>query len=361
MNTSRKCSRRLPRRRRCAADGSAGALGIPAARCGGRQRTDDEPRFHSRAPLLRSREVGQIDHSTARRLRKLLADGRLASRCTDAQPHPALAARRADLDRRHHRRRAVRRQQRQHRDGRAGRARELRDRRRADVPRDAHAGRDGGGEPAGAVVRRSRARGPRRRGPGSSAAGSIGTSGSSSSASRRSPAPRSCRRGYRCPIWQIGLVLMVLLTATNLLSTRSYGEFEFWFASIKVAAIVAFIVVAGSYALGFTSPTGVDARQSRRPRRVCAVRRRGGARRSHGHRVLADGRGDRHRRRRRVVGAVARDRDADDVVDRCASCCSTSARCSAFSPSCRGPRSCRAPRRSRWRSRASAFRSRRRS
>jgi L-asparagine transporter-like permease len=58
------------------------------------------------------------------------------------------------------------------------------------------------------------------------------------------------------PVWQIGLVLMVLLTATNLLSTRSYGEFEFWFASIKVAAIVAFIVIAGSYALGFTSPTG---------------------------------------------------------------------------------------------------------
>lgn len=58
------------------------------------------------------------------------------------------------------------------------------------------------------------------------------------------------------PVWQIGLVLMVVLTATNLLSTRSYGEFEFWFASIKVAAIIAFIAVAGSYALGFTSPTG---------------------------------------------------------------------------------------------------------
>jgi L-asparagine transporter-like permease len=40
------------------------------------------------------------------------------------------------------------------------------------------------------------------------------------------------------------------------LSARSYGEFEFWFASIKVAAIVAFILIAGSYALGFTSPTG---------------------------------------------------------------------------------------------------------
>jgi gamma-aminobutyrate permease len=58
------------------------------------------------------------------------------------------------------------------------------------------------------------------------------------------------------PVWQIGLVLMVLLTATNLLSTRSYGEFEFWFASIKVAAIVAFIAIAGSYAFGLTSPTG---------------------------------------------------------------------------------------------------------
>jgi L-asparagine transporter-like permease len=58
------------------------------------------------------------------------------------------------------------------------------------------------------------------------------------------------------PVWQIGLALMVILTATNLLSTRSYGEFEFWFASIKVAAIVAFIAVAGSYAFGLTSPAG---------------------------------------------------------------------------------------------------------
>lgn len=58
------------------------------------------------------------------------------------------------------------------------------------------------------------------------------------------------------PVWQIGLVLMVLLTATNLLSTRSYGEFEFWFASLKVAAILGFIAIAGSYAFGFTSPEG---------------------------------------------------------------------------------------------------------
>ncbi len=55
------------------------------------------------------------------------------------------------------------------------------------------------------------------------------------------------------PVWQLGLALMVLLTATNLFSTRSYGEFEFWFASIKVAAIIVFIVIAASYAFGLTS------------------------------------------------------------------------------------------------------------
>jgi len=52
------------------------------------------------------------------------------------------------------------------------------------------------------------------------------------------------------PGWVISLVLLVLLTVTNLVSVRSYGEFEFWFASIKVAAITLFLVVAGSYVLG---------------------------------------------------------------------------------------------------------------
>lgn len=58
------------------------------------------------------------------------------------------------------------------------------------------------------------------------------------------------------PVWQIGLILMVLLTIVNLLSSRAYGEFEFWFSSIKVAAIVIFIMIAGAYALGLTSPSG---------------------------------------------------------------------------------------------------------
>ena len=57
-------------------------------------------------------------------------------------------------------------------------------------------------------------------------------------------------------VWQIGLVLMAIMTAVNLLSARSYGEFEFWFSSIKVAAIIAFILVAAAFAFGLTSPQG---------------------------------------------------------------------------------------------------------
>lgn len=52
-------------------------------------------------------------------------------------------------------------------------------------------------------------------------------------------------------VWQIGLGLMVLMTAVNLMSTRAYGEFEFWFASLKVAAIIAFIAIGAGYVVGF--------------------------------------------------------------------------------------------------------------
>jgi L-asparagine transporter-like permease len=58
------------------------------------------------------------------------------------------------------------------------------------------------------------------------------------------------------PVWSIVLVLMLALTAVNLMSSRSYGEFEFWFASIKVGAIVAFIVIGFAYVLGLTSRAG---------------------------------------------------------------------------------------------------------
>jgi GABA permease len=58
------------------------------------------------------------------------------------------------------------------------------------------------------------------------------------------------------PPLPIGIGLMAVMTGVNLMSARSYAEFEFWFASIKVAAIIVFIAIAASYAFGWTSPHG---------------------------------------------------------------------------------------------------------
>jgi GABA permease len=58
------------------------------------------------------------------------------------------------------------------------------------------------------------------------------------------------------PAWLISLAVMLLLTLTNLISVRSFGEFEFWFASIKVAAIVIFLMLAGLFVLGLWPGVG---------------------------------------------------------------------------------------------------------
>jgi len=58
------------------------------------------------------------------------------------------------------------------------------------------------------------------------------------------------------PALPIGMGLMTVMTCVNLMSARSYAEFEFWFASIKVAAILVFIPIATSYAFGWTAPQG---------------------------------------------------------------------------------------------------------
>ncbi|MGW4393855.1 amino acid permease [Amycolatopsis nivea] len=52
------------------------------------------------------------------------------------------------------------------------------------------------------------------------------------------------------PLWVLSLGLLLLLTATNLVSARSYGEFEYWFSSIKVIAILVFLVVGALYLFG---------------------------------------------------------------------------------------------------------------
>ncbi|MDH5821155.1 amino acid permease [Acinetobacter pseudolwoffii] len=58
------------------------------------------------------------------------------------------------------------------------------------------------------------------------------------------------------PKWIIGIVLLLVLTLVNIMSVKSYGEFEFWFASLKVAAIIVFVAIALSYATGITAPSG---------------------------------------------------------------------------------------------------------
>ena len=60
------------------------------------------------------------------------------------------------------------------------------------------------------------------------------------------------------PLWLSALVLLVLMTATNLFSVSSFGEFEFWFAGIKVAAIVVFIALGSLFVLGLWPHKSMD-------------------------------------------------------------------------------------------------------
>ncbi|GAA3304094.1 amino acid permease [Streptomyces cinereospinus] len=62
------------------------------------------------------------------------------------------------------------------------------------------------------------------------------------------------------PQWAWALIVMIVLTGTNLVSVGSYGEFEFWFAGIKVVAIGAFIVIGGLAVLGVLP--GADSEQA---------------------------------------------------------------------------------------------------
>ena len=52
------------------------------------------------------------------------------------------------------------------------------------------------------------------------------------------------------PVWALALAFMVVFTAINLAGVRNFGEFEFWFAILKVAAIILFLAVGGALLLG---------------------------------------------------------------------------------------------------------------
>ncbi|MGW2602386.1 amino acid permease [Streptomyces klenkii] len=67
------------------------------------------------------------------------------------------------------------------------------------------------------------------------------------------------------PTWAWVLIFMVVFTAANLSAVKNFGEFEFWFAALKVGAIVLFLalsllavfgVLPDTEAVGFTNLTG---------------------------------------------------------------------------------------------------------
>lgn len=57
------------------------------------------------------------------------------------------------------------------------------------------------------------------------------------------------------PVWGFALIVTISLIFVNFMNVRSYGEFEFWFALIKVIAIVLFIII-GSLAIVHLWPWG---------------------------------------------------------------------------------------------------------
>lgn len=44
------------------------------------------------------------------------------------------------------------------------------------------------------------------------------------------------------PTWIPGIIAILLLMAANLFSVKAFGEFEFWFALIKVVTIILMII-----------------------------------------------------------------------------------------------------------------------
>jgi GABA permease len=63
---------------------------------------------------------------------------------------------------------------------------------------------------------------------------------------------------FDAPLWLLSLGLMVLMTATNLFSVRSFGEFEYWFAGIKVATILIFLTLGTLFVTGVLPGSRLD-------------------------------------------------------------------------------------------------------
>lgn len=60
------------------------------------------------------------------------------------------------------------------------------------------------------------------------------------------------------PLWLMSAVLLLVMTGVNLLSVSNFGEAEYWFAGIKVAVIIGFIVLGSLFVFGICPGSEVD-------------------------------------------------------------------------------------------------------
>jgi AAT family amino acid transporter len=58
------------------------------------------------------------------------------------------------------------------------------------------------------------------------------------------------------PVWALSLIFMAVFTAINLAGVKNFGEFEFWFAILKVVAIVLFLAIGAALLLGWLPAVG---------------------------------------------------------------------------------------------------------
>jgi AAT family amino acid transporter len=52
------------------------------------------------------------------------------------------------------------------------------------------------------------------------------------------------------PLWALSLGCAALVIGINLMNVKNYGEFEFWFAGIKITMIIVFILLGGCILFG---------------------------------------------------------------------------------------------------------------
>lgn len=60
------------------------------------------------------------------------------------------------------------------------------------------------------------------------------------------------------PAWVLSVILLLALTMVNLVSVGSFGKFEYWFAGIKIGAVVLFVVVAAAFVFGWWPGASLD-------------------------------------------------------------------------------------------------------